>query len=237
MDLLGNRKVKGIIFDLDGTLVDSVDSIWRAADHVMRINGYRGVERSDVVGAMGMTIFDLFLRVEPRLTQKEQIKLFEDYRRLYMDFITYTKLIPGTKETLAALSCKGLKMAVVTTKSRENAERMLSFFSLRSYFDSVVGFEDVVEHKPSREPIVKAAKELGLDATELMVVGDTEVDIRSGKEAGALTVAVKTGVTSIEKILAESPDFLVEDVSAVPGILERYGLLEGRKEKSSRGMN
>ncbi len=233
MDLLGNGKLKGIIFDLDGTLVDSVDSIWRAADHVMRINGYRGVGRSNVVEVMGMTIFDLFLKVEPRLSQEEQIKLFEDYRRLYMDFISYTKLIPGTKETLVALSCKGLKMAVVTTKSRENAEKILSFFGLRGYFDSVVGFEDVVEHKPSKEPIVKAAKELGLDATELMVVGDTEVDIRSGKEAGALTVAVKTGVTSIEKILAESPDFLVEDISAIPGILERYGLIERRRREKN----
>ncbi|MEM2058598.1 MAG: HAD-IA family hydrolase [Thermoproteota archaeon] len=227
MDLSEGRVVKGIVFDLDGTLVDSVDSIWRASDYVLRSNGYRGLEREDVVKVMGKTIFDLFLSVEPRLSPQEQHKLFEEYRRTYMNFIEHTKLIPKVREVLLFLRSRRLKMAVVTTKSRENAEKILSFFGIRSFFDLVIGFEDVREHKPSAEPIMRAAEGLGLQASELVVVGDTEVDIRAGREAGALTVAVKTGVTPLEKIIAESPNFLIESVSDLPEVLMRNGIATG----------
>ncbi|MEM2001338.1 MAG: HAD-IA family hydrolase [Candidatus Methanomethylicaceae archaeon] len=227
MDLSEGRVVKGIVFDLDGTLVDSVDSIWRASDYVLRSNGYRGLDREDVVKVMGKTIFDLFLSVEPRLSPQEQHKLFEEYRRTYMNFIEHTKLIPKVREILLFLRSRRLKMAVVTTKSRENAEKILSFFGIRSFFDLVIGFEDVREHKPSAEPIMRAAEGLGLQASELVVVGDTEVDIRAGREAGALTVAVKTGVTPLEKIIAESPNFLIESVSDLPEVLMRNGIATG----------
>ncbi|MEM4643809.1 MAG: HAD-IA family hydrolase [Candidatus Methanomethylicaceae archaeon] len=227
MDLSEGRVVKGIVFDLDGTLVDSVDSIWRASDYVLRSNGYRGLDREDVVKVMGKTIFDLFLSVEPRLSPQEQHKLFEEYRRTYMNFIEHTKLIPKVREVLLFLRSRRLKMAVVTTKSRENAEKILSFFGIRSFFDLVIGFEDVREHKPSAEPIMRAAEGLGLQASELVVVGDTEVDIRAGREAGALTVAVKTGVTPLEKIIAESPNFLIESVSDLPEVLMRNGIATG----------
>ncbi|MEM3532478.1 MAG: HAD-IA family hydrolase [Candidatus Methanomethyliaceae archaeon] len=227
MDLSEGRVVKGIVFDLDGTLVDSVDSIWRASDYVLRSNGYRGLEREDVVKVMGKTIFDLFLSVEPRLSPQEQHKLFEEYRRTYMNFIEHTKLIPKVREVLLFLRSRRLKMAVVTTKSRENAEKILSFFGIRSFFDLVIGFEDVREHKPSAEPIMRAAEGLGLQASELVVVGDTEVDIRAGREGGALTVAVKTGVTPLEKIIAESPNFLIESVSDLPEVLMRNGIATG----------
>ncbi|MEM4405466.1 MAG: HAD-IA family hydrolase [Candidatus Methanomethylicaceae archaeon] len=227
MDLSEGRVVKGIVFDLDGTLVDSVDSIWRASDFVLRSNGYRGLDREEVVKVMGKTIFDLFLSVEPRLSPQEQHKLFEEYRRTYMNFIEHTKLIPKVREVLLFLRSRRLKMAVVTTKSRENAEKILSFFGIRSFFDLVIGFEDVREHKPSAEPIMRAAEGLGLQASELVVVGDTEVDIRAGREAGALTVAVKTGVTPLEKIIAESPNFLIESVSDLPEVLMRNGIATG----------
>ncbi|MBC7112426.1 MAG: HAD-IA family hydrolase [Candidatus Methanomethyliales bacterium] len=217
--------VKGIVFDLDGTLVDSIDSIWKASEYVLKINGYRGIDRQDVVEAMGKTIFDLFLRVEPGLSHKEQQKLFEDYRRVYMDFIAHTRLIPRVKETLAVLRGRRLKMAVVTTKSKQNAEKILSFFGIRGFFDVVIGFEDVKEHKPSIEPIIRAAEGLNLQASELVVVGDTHIDVKAGREAGALTVAVKTGVTPLERITAERPDFLIDDVSSLPEVLEQNGLI------------
>lgn len=228
MDHSERIRVKGVVFDLDGTLVDSVDSIWKASDYVLRKNGYCGLERSDVVEVMGKTIFDLFLRVKPGLSKDEQKKLFEDYKRFYMDFIVHTKLFPRVRETLAYMSSRGVRMAVVTTKSRENAEKILSFFGIREFIHAVIGFEDVIEHKPSKEPILKAANAMGLECSELVVVGDTDVDIRAGREAGALTVAVKTGVTPVEKILVEGPDFLIDDVSGLPEILERYGLSRTR---------
>lgn len=217
-----SRKVSGIVFDLDGTLVDSVDTIWRASDHVLRANDYRGLERKFVIELMGKTIYDLFLKAEPGLSQEQQLKLFEDYKKEYMKFIGHTRLLPSVRETLKIIRAMGIKTAIVTTKSRENAEKILSYFNLRGYFDVVIGFEDVNEHKPSREPVLKAVNAIGLTPSEVIVVGDTDVDIRAGREAGAVTVAVKTGVTPIEKIIAEMPDYLIEDISGLLWILERH---------------
>jgi pyrophosphatase PpaX len=85
---------------------------------------------------------------------------------------------------------------------------------------AVVGFEDTKKHKPSPEPIFKALELLGLSGCEVLVVGDTEMDIIAGREAGARTMAVTTGVTPWERLAHEKPDFIANDLSELDNILE-----------------
>ena len=92
--------IVGAIFDLDNTLVDSVDTICRAADYAIRTNGFRGVDRKTAEKAMGLTIFDLFKLVEPDLSDEQKQRLFHFYRESYMKFIGHTELLPHVKETL-----------------------------------------------------------------------------------------------------------------------------------------
>lgn len=212
--------IRGVVFDLDNTLVDSVDSIVRCADHVLRGMGKRGIDRGTAERAMGLTIFDLFALVEPSLNEEEKSCLFNEYKRRYMDFIGETKMLPHAREALAHAAKKGLRLALVTTKSVVNARRILQVFGLEGYFEVVLGFEDTANHKPSPEPIVKAMELLGLGACEVIVVGDTEMDVVAGRAAGARTVAVMTGVTSPERIAAHRPDYVIADLSGLGPILD-----------------
>jgi HAD superfamily hydrolase (TIGR01509 family) len=212
--------IRGVIFDLDNTLVDSIDNITKCADHVLRGMGKRGIDRLTAERAMGLTIFDLFALVEPTLTDGEKTLLFNEYRRCYMDFIHETKILPHAMEALASAAGRRLRLALVTTKSVGNARRILKAFGMDGYFEAVVGFEDTESHKPSPEPILKALKLLGLGAGEALVVGDTEMDVIAGRQAGAKTVAVTTGVTPWERLVLERPDYVVEDLSELDGIID-----------------
>ena len=212
--------IRGVIFDLDNTLVDSIDSITKCADHVLRGMGKGGIDRATAEGAMGLTLFDLFALVEPDLSEAEKVRLFDDYRRCYMDFSHETKILPHAREALASASSRGLRLALVTTKSSGNARKILKAFGMHGFFMAVVGFEDTKKHKPSPEPIFKALELLGLGAGEVLVVGDTEMDIMAGRGAGAKTVAVTTGVTPRERLAPEKPDYIVDDLSELDSILK-----------------
>jgi len=218
--------IRGAIFDLDGTLVDSTETIWRTSDHILKINGFKGVDKSTVERVMGLTIFDLFLQVEPNLNEVQKSKLFNDYRNGYMNFIEHTKVLPKAREAIEYVRSRGLKLALVTTKSRENAERILKFFDMRSFFDVVLGFEDTKEHKPWPEPIISAVGLMGLKPDEVVVIGDTEMDIRAGRSAGSTTIAVTTGVTPLVRLLRERPYYIISSLSELPEIFKN---LEGSK--------
>lgn len=211
--------IKGAIFDLDNTLVDSVETIWKCSDHILRENGFRGVNRETAERAMGLTIFDLFDLAEPGLSAEQKRKLFNDYRGAYMEYFCYSKLLPGAHETLGYVKSIGLKLALVTTKSRMNAGKILKAFELFDFFDAILGYEDSVEHKPSTEPMLKASFVLNLKPEEVVVIGDTEMDVRAGKEAGSITVAITTGVKTAEQLQTVRPNYIISTLFELPKIL------------------
>ncbi|MGA2573708.1 MAG: HAD-IA family hydrolase [Candidatus Methanomethylicaceae archaeon] len=211
--------IKGVIFDLDSTLVDSVETIWKCSDHVLRENGFKGVDRETAKRAMGLTIFYLFDLAEPGLSKAQKQKLFNDYRGSYMEYVGYSKLLPYARESLEYAKSIGLKLALVTTKSRMNAGKILKSFRLLDFFDAILGYEDTLEHKPSAEPMLKASLALNLKPKEMAVIGDTEMDVRAGKGAGSITVAVTTGVKTAEQLQAERPDYIIATLFELPKIL------------------
>ncbi len=187
---------------------------------MLRGMGKRGIDRATAERAMGLTIFDLFALVEPALMEGEKERLFNEYRKCYMDFIHETKVLPYAREALKHAKAKGLRLALVTTKSAWNARRILRVFGMEDHFEAVVGFEDTGSHKPSPEPILKALQMLGLGGREVVVVGDTAMDIIAGRQAGARTVAVTTGVTSRERLALEKPDHIIDDLSGLGRIID-----------------
>ncbi len=219
--------IRGAIFDLDGTLVDSTETIWRTSDHILKMNGFRGVDRGTVERVMGLTIFDLFLQVEPDLNQAQKRRLFDDYRNGYMNFIEHTKVLPNARDAIEYARSRSLKLALVTTKSRENAEKILNYFDMRRFFDVVLGFEDTEEHKPCPEPIIRAASLMVLKPEDVVVIGDTEMDMRAGRSAGSTTVAVTTGVTPLVRLLRERPYYIISNLSEMSEIFKDLGEPQG----------
>jgi HAD superfamily hydrolase (TIGR01549 family) len=212
--------IKGILFDLDNTLIDSLDCVWRCADHVLKDAGLAGIDREAALKAMSLKQ-DIFASAEPQLSTSQKEGLFDEFIRCYPDFLQYARILPKAREVLEEAKSRKLRLALVTSGSRDGAKSLLKSFGLSGFFEAVVGFEDTEQHKPMAQPLLKAASLIELEPNEVMVVGDTELDVIAGKRAGVTTVAVTTGVTPIERITREQPDFIIKDLGELPRILDR----------------
>jgi len=210
--------IKGILFDLDGTLIESVESIWRCADHVLRSEGLPGIDQRTAERAMILKL-DLFSASGSNLGTDQREMLFERFLRCYPDFMKYSKIMPSAREVVEDAKSRKLRLALVTTESRRSATEILRNFGLLEFFEVIVGFEDTKQHKPSAEPVLEALSLMGLKPSEVLVVGDTELDAIAGKKAGATTVIVTTGPTPIERIRSEKPDFIINGLCDLPDVI------------------
>jgi pyrophosphatase PpaX len=125
---------------------------------------------------------------------------------------------PGTEQALRRLRAAGYSMAIVTSKSRPVAQRGVDFFCLGEFFDFVVGYEDTTIHKPEAEPILEAARRLGVPAEQCIYVGDSPHDMAAGIAAGALTAAALWGPFP-QRVLEPGPDFALAELGDLAELL------------------
>ena len=109
-------------------------------------------------------------------------------------------------------------MAIVTSKSRSVAQRGLDYFALGRFFEFVVGYEDTTIHKPQAEPVLEAARRLGVSAGQCVYVGDSPHDMSAGKAAGALTAAAMWGPFP-DRVLEPGPEFALESLNQLADLL------------------
>jgi len=213
-------RIKGIILDLDGTLVDSREAYLEAM--------------KTAFAAIGQKIVDIRIATEipKRLEQNLPIddllegmnvkKFLTVYlRTYYQSTTTKSKLIPDASDALRELS-QSAKLALVTMRHvpKSQVARQLEDLGIAQYFEIIVTALDTCNSKPSPEALIICAGKLGIDVSESAVVGDSVVDVRAGKNAGARTVAVLTGIFSREELERENPDLILESVSQLPDFLD-----------------
>ena len=117
------------------------------------------------------------------------------------------------------LTLKKIKAALLTTKSQDQADRIIDHFNLREYFDNVSGRNHGIPVKPSAEPLLLICDDLGIGAENVLMVGDTEMDIQCGKNAGAKTCAVTYGYRNLGIIKNEKPDFIIDSLTELKEII------------------
>jgi len=208
-----------ICFDLDGTLVDSRNTILEStklALDKLRID-YNIPEDvfTNMIGKHFVDIFD-----ELKIDVKDFEQFISIYKALYFDYIDLSVLYPGVEETLNYLNRKQIKVSLLTTKVQDQAEKIIDHFNLRSSFDYLMGRRDGLAHKPSPEPLLYICKELKVESVETAIVGDTELDVRCGKSAGAKTCGVLFGYRTKEQLEKEKPDFLISGLNELVKVLE-----------------
>jgi HAD superfamily hydrolase (TIGR01549 family) len=196
---------KAVLFDKDGVLLDSVDTCFDAVNGMLRHYGRPEVTRDffmrELWGRKSGTIFE----DEENLSTAEKRDRVEYYNQLRDQRDDKTRAYPRATEVLRSLKESGkLKIGLVTSTEKSTAIRILKRFSWTSYFDVVVG-GDEVEPKPSPRPILLACEKLGTLPSEALYVGDTTSDIAAGKSAGCITAIITTSMT-------------FEELSAVEGI-------------------
>jgi phosphoglycolate phosphatase len=207
-----------IIFDLDGTLVDTVQDITNALNYALKSYGIKSLSVSDTMKMVGEGVSRLVEKVLPaeKLHLKNDvIKKFLEY---YSEHLTErSREYPHVRETLENLI--GFKKAVISNKREDLSKRLLEKLGLSQYFDLIIGSDTAGEKKPSPIPILYVISKLGVGSEESIIVGDSNHDIEAGKKAGVKTVAVTYGYKPKE-LLTEA-DYLIDDLRELVPLLQK----------------
>jgi|SRR5208283_359258 len=206
-----------IIFDLDGTLVDSSIDITNAINYAIEPFGIKPVTVNDAKGLVGEGITKLLERVVNRgQGTGEVVRKLIDKGVLGERFIDYysshltdnTTVYPGGKETLEEL--KGYKKAVISNKQESLSIKILKELDLFKYLDLVVGSETTPERKPSPVPVIYVLSKLQVRPAKAVIVGDSNFDIEAGKAAGINAIGVTYGFRSVDFL--RGADFIINSI-------------------------
>ncbi len=212
--------IKGVLFDMDGVLVDNMDAHAAAFERFCEQFGCENVtERLYKCAGMGNDqIMDIMLPAEV-VAKRGKTSLSAEKEAIYREIYAETIVpIAGLKELLEELKSQGLKCAVGSSGCKENVEFVLERCGLAEYFDGLV-YCDMVSHcKPDPEIYLTAAKQLGLEPSECLVFEDAYVGIESARNAGvAKVIALATTVTKAELQANSDPDEIITDFRELLG--------------------
>lgn len=212
------KKVSALIFDLDGTLIDSSADITRCLNVVLKSYGFGERKEEEVQGFIGDGIRILLEKACGSQDAELLSKMEKSLKSYYSEHcIETTHLYPGVAETLKHFREK--KMALISNKPYEMVIKTLEHFSVRDYLKVVLGAESTANRKPHPEPILKAVEILKAKPLETLVVGDGTTDILAGKSAGTWTCAVTYGYRSAEELQAAGPDFVISRIEELKEII------------------
>jgi len=227
------QSIRGIVFDLDGTLVDSAPGLTAAVDMALYALELPQAGESRVITWIGNGADVLMERAlnwsrlqraslrmqqgkpgvdDADLPQEEQVRMLRKlFDRYYQDTVEEGSfLFPAVADTLAALHEKGLPLALVTNKPTPFVAPLLEAFNIARYFNVVIGGDDVKNKKPHPEPLLLVAERLGLAPAELLFVGDSRNDIQAAQAAGCCSVGLTYGYNYGEAIALSEPDYVFE---------------------------
>jgi phosphoglycolate phosphatase len=218
--------VKLIIFDLDGTLIDSSIDITNAINYAIEPYGVKPITVHETISLVGEGITRLMEKIvdrsqksEDRSQTKEIDKdiLVDRFLEHYSaHLVDKTTVYPGVRETLERL--KDYKKAVISNKREALSTKILNDLGLLKYLDLVVGSDTTPERKPSPIPILHVLSKLNIKPEDAVIVGDSNFDIEAGNAAGIKTVAVTYGYRPLD--LLKGADYLIDEMSELVNILK-----------------
>lgn len=206
------NKIKHICFDLDGTLIDSYQTIFKTTVKTLRhLNVKEPLMEIEFHKRIGHHFLHIFKDLNiPVVDIEEFIDIYKGY---YFDFIDDSLIYPGVLDVLKELHKKKIKVSLLTTKAQDQADKIIDHFELRKYFALVTGRRKDLPIKPSPEPLHFICNELRIEENNTLMTGDSELDINCGKNAGTLTCAVTYGYRTRKELESTEPDFIVEDIA------------------------
>ena len=210
------RHLQAVLFDLDGTLIDTVELILVSMRHATR--EVLGTSPSDEVlmSGVGMPLVTQFRDFAPDHSD-ELLRVYREFNHVNHDKIA--KAYPGTLEVLAELRSRGIRMGIVTSKGQVAAKMGIDLFGLREFAEVIVTADDVEIHKPDPYPLAYAATLMGVDLRYCVYVGDSPHDMSAAISGGAISVAALWGAFPPDEVLAPGPDFALRDIRELPVLL------------------
>lgn len=198
------KPVRAVLWDLDGTLTDSVRFVVDTANRVIEAHGGTRLD-FDRVGAMtGLPLPEIFRLAWPDLTDEQARARTDEYREVYTrEVIPATRLYRGAHATLHAFHAAGLLQATVTGKRAADCERILRGLAIRDEIEVYLGGDSVTRHKPAPDLALLAAERLGVAPEEAVVIGDAPADIDMARAARMRAVQVTWGFSRAKLANAE----------------------------------
>ncbi|HDQ25289.1 MAG TPA: HAD family hydrolase [bacterium] len=210
-----------IIFDFDGTLVDSVPSIHKNVNQMAKMYSKREVSRKRVIRAVGAGLNAFLTEIFAPETEKMGIeRVRRDYIRLYKKNHNYgLKTYPGVRGTLKYLKSKGARLAIISNKLGLFVKSSCSYAGIRRYFSDIIGRGDFKKDKPDPFPVKHLMKKYGVPEKEVLFVGDSSYDVECAKNAGVKSVYLTFGYGDAKKTKALKPDYTFAGFRKIAGLI------------------
>jgi len=203
--------IRGVIFDFDGTLIDSYEPITDSLNHVRQAHGLPPYSLAEVRGMVGHGLEKLIEQAIGPKGIEEGVRIFrEKYATLCQE---RTTILPQVRETLEELERRTYQMGIATNKPSYFARDILRTLEIDHLFAEVLGPNDVERPKPDPEMLEIIMMRLGLGAEEVVYVGDMPLDVEVARKAGVSVYALPTGSASRDALLASRPDRLLHRFS------------------------
>lgn len=204
-------KISLVVFDFDGTLVSSHETIYRTTLFALKEVGINNELPEDkFYQKIGWHFEDIFRDFGFSVPDFEEF--INVYKSNYFTYLDSSFVYEGVNQILNSLNSKNIFTALLTTKGQDQAELLLKHFDLFENFSYVMGRRLGIAHKPSPEPLLKICEDLRINPQNTLIVGDTEMDIVCGREAGSKTCAVTYGYRDKEFLDKQLPDFLIDKI-------------------------
>lgn len=209
-----------VLFDLDGTLLDSIDLLLQSMEAAFD-GRTRRPTRPEWVAGIGTP-----LRTQLRewCDSEDEVNALVTAYRVYQDrhLESLTSLYPDVRTTIEWVRAQGHRTGVVTSKGRGMTDRSLAHVGLAGLFDTIVTYEETERHKPLPDPVELALTRLGIPANRALFLGDSPHDMASGRAAGVLTAAAEWGPFSREQLAPTNPTYWLRRMADLPGIVSGF---------------
>ncbi len=199
---------KGVIFDLDGTILNSTQLNIEAFHHACEVHLGKRVCENELLKMYGIPLIEQMKYFSPE-NANNMVQTYREFSHKYHD--EKLTLFPEVVTLLKKIKQNKITIGLVTSKTRETAERNLDFFDIKKYFDHLIYFEDVSKHKPNPEPYNIMLNLMQLKPEQVISIGDSPFDILGSQRAGMKTALVNWTTFKREEFENCPPDYIVED--------------------------
>ena len=213
------REFNTIIFDLDGTLADTIHDVASGVNEALLRMDFPSISLEQVKKAVGPGKDEFIRMIFPNVENPDTKSFLSIFREIYWDHcLDQTSLFEGMDDVLTLL--RGRKLGVASNKPKAFSEKILKGLGVRNLFEEVMGPEDVIHAKPHPEMIFKFIERVGGKPAKTLLIGDTDKDMLAGRGAGVGVCGVRYGYGRIEDIERQNPDFMIESPAEILEILE-----------------
>jgi HAD superfamily hydrolase (TIGR01509 family) len=217
--MLRHRDIQAVIFDIDGTLVDTFSAYYTVFSKGIAGYALNPIPRADLRRylAEGLSLRAILEKIFPESTEESTFAACrEEIMRLFRELeVQEVKAFPGAEELLKALRDKGVKIGIATGRMSSVEDEWVRFkrLGLDQFIEAIVTSREVPYRKPAPDVIVECAKRLGVSLETCIVIGDTIMDVIAAKAAGAIAVVVTTGHEDEDQLLEAGADLVLHGLN------------------------